>query len=87
MGIARAMRAAGIAVTFDFFERKIKKAMAMASQSGARFALIVGDDEVAQGRYALKNLATGEQQTLALNEIIKFTKDFSYHNARSFRED
>ena len=87
IGIARAMRAAGTAVTFDFFERKMKKAMAMASQSGARYALIVGEDEVAQGRYGLKNLATGEQQTLTLNEIIKFTKDFSYHNARSSGQD
>ena len=36
--------------------------MELANKLGARFTLIVGDDEIAAGRYALKNMATGEQQ-------------------------
>ena len=77
MGLAKEIRAAGIAVTFDFVERRLKKAMAIADQSGARYALIVGDEEVAKGLYGLKNLATGEQQALDLSAIIQFTKDLS----------
>jgi histidyl-tRNA synthetase len=67
---ARKMRLAGIAVLLEFEERKLKKAMAMASKSGARFALIIGQDEIEQGKYRLKNLATEEQQLMALDEII-----------------
>jgi histidyl-tRNA synthetase len=68
--IARELREAGLAVSLEFEERKIKKAMTQAAKSGARFALIVGEDEVAQNRYGLKNLATGEQESLSLEEII-----------------
>jgi histidyl-tRNA synthetase len=68
--IARELREAGIAVLLDFEERKIRKAMTQAAKSGARFALIIGEDEVAQDKYGLKNLATGEQELLSLKEII-----------------
>ena len=37
--------------------------------AGARFVLIVGDDELAAGRYSLKNMSTGAQESLALDEI------------------
>ncbi|HKX30656.1 MAG TPA: His/Gly/Thr/Pro-type tRNA ligase C-terminal domain-containing protein, partial [Blastocatellia bacterium] len=40
------------------------------SKSGARYALIIGDDEVATGRYELKNLATEEREKLTLDEIL-----------------
>jgi histidyl-tRNA synthetase len=36
---------------------------------GARFALIVGENELAAGRYALKNMTTGEQRELTPDEI------------------
>ena len=35
--------------------------MELANKTGARFALIVGDNEIAAGTYALKNMASGEQ--------------------------
>lgn len=68
--IARDLRDAGLSVLMEFEERKMKKAMGQAAKSGSRYALILGDDEVVSGRYALKNLATGEQQSLGLNEIV-----------------
>ncbi|HKX30004.1 MAG TPA: histidine--tRNA ligase [Blastocatellia bacterium] len=68
--VARQLRAAGLAVLFEPEGRKIKKAMAQASKSGARYALIIGDDEVATGRYELKNLATEEREKLTLDEIL-----------------
>lgn len=68
--IARKLRASGLAAVMDFTDRKMKKAMALASESGARYALIIGDNEIAAGVYALKNLATGEQQSLDVDAII-----------------
>jgi histidyl-tRNA synthetase len=67
--VARELRASGLAVVMEFEERKMKKAMAQANKSRARFALIIGEDEVASGYYSLKNMGTGEQLSLELDEI------------------
>ncbi|MDQ3010027.1 MAG: histidine--tRNA ligase [Acidobacteriota bacterium] len=68
--VARDLRAAGLAVAIEFEDRKMKKAMPAAAKSRARYALIIGENEVASGQYSLKNLATGEQESFSLNEII-----------------
>ena len=68
--VARDLRSAGIAVAMEFEDRKMKKAMAAADKSHSRYALIIGENEVASGKYGLKDLATSEQESLALDEII-----------------
>jgi histidyl-tRNA synthetase len=65
--LARDLRRTGVSV--ELAEGKLKRAMELANKLGARFALIVGDNELASGRYALKNMATGEQESLAPGEI------------------
>jgi len=65
--MARDFRRGGMAV--EIAEGKLKRAMELANKIGARFTLIVGDNEIAAGRYALKNMATGEQRDLAVEEI------------------
>ncbi|QQS48937.1 MAG: histidine--tRNA ligase [Acidobacteriota bacterium] len=72
--VARDLRAAGLAVTLEFEDRKMKKAMTLAAKSGARYALIIGEDEVSSGRYGLKDLSTGEQEALSLDEIVEKLK-------------
>lgn len=42
-----------------------KRQLSRADKNGARIALILGEDEIANGTVTLKELATGEQQTLA----------------------
>ncbi len=73
--LVHSLREAGLSVELDFGERKMKKAMALASESGARYALIIGDNEIASGRYGLKRLSTGEQESLELNAIIRKVKE------------
>ena len=65
--MARDLRRAGLAV--EVAEGRLKRAMELANKLGARFTLIVGDNELATGRYALKNMTTGEQQDLTPEEI------------------
>ena len=65
--IARDLRSGGLSV--ELVEGKLKRAMELADKLGARFTLIVGENEMAVGRYALKNMATGEQQNLTREEI------------------
>jgi histidyl-tRNA synthetase len=66
--IAQALRKAGASVELPP-EAKLKRVMELADKLGARFTLIVGENEMAAGRYALKNMSTGEQRELTLAEI------------------
>jgi histidyl-tRNA synthetase len=66
--VARDLRRAGISVELAA-DRKINRAMELANKSGARYALIVGDNEIAAGRYVLKNMDTGEQKNVTRDEI------------------
>lgn len=65
--MARELRRGGTVV--EMAEGKLKRSMELANKLGARFALIVGDDELAADRYALKNMTTGEQRQLKWEEI------------------
>jgi histidyl-tRNA synthetase len=65
--LARDFRRAGVSV--ELVEGKLKRVMELANKLGARYALIVGENEMAAGRYALKNMSTGEQETLSQSEI------------------
>src|SRR5262249_29479263 len=64
--LARDLRRAGFAV--ELVEGKLKRAMEIANKLGARFTLILGDNEIAAGRYALKNMGSGDQQNVTKEE-------------------
>jgi histidyl-tRNA synthetase len=66
--MAREFRAAGLSV--ELVEAKLKRAMELANKLGARFTLILGENEMAEGRYALKNMTTGEQETLTRDDVM-----------------
>lgn len=65
IGLLAQLRRAGIATDMAF-RGNMKKRMARANDSGARFAVIIGDDELARGEVAVKNLANGAQSNIAL---------------------
>ena len=66
--LARDLRREGIGVELAT-EGKLKRAMELANKLGARFTLIVGDNEIAAGEYALKNMQTGEQHSVTASNI------------------
>jgi histidyl-tRNA synthetase len=41
---------------------------------GARFVLIAGEDEMAAGKYALKDMRTGQQETVGREELVQRIK-------------
>jgi histidyl-tRNA synthetase len=51
-------------------DAKLKRALELANKSGAKAAVIVGDDEIAKGVYALKTLASGEQRNVTRDELL-----------------
>jgi histidyl-tRNA synthetase len=59
--LARELRRHDVVVELGDETFRLKKSLETASKIGARFALIVGENEAKSGSFALKNLATGQQ--------------------------
>ncbi|MFI6866441.1 histidine--tRNA ligase [Nocardia sp. NPDC050406] len=68
--LAARLRAAGIRTDLAYGGRGLKGAMKAADRSGARFALVLGDREVAEGVIALKDLRNGEQREVPLDQVV-----------------
>ncbi|HEU0120708.1 MAG TPA: histidine--tRNA ligase [Bryobacteraceae bacterium] len=71
--IARELRAAGVAVEVAA-PAKLKRLMELANKANAGHTLLIGDDELAQGRYGLKNMETGGQRAVAADELLGILK-------------
>jgi len=70
----KGLRAAGIRVELPPVEQKFGKALERASKVGAHYALILGDNEVAEGTWTLKTLADGTQQKFTEPQLLEFLK-------------
>ena len=70
---AKELRAAGIAVEVYPEPTKMKKQMGYADAKGIPFVAIVGGDEMAQNKVMLKNMTTGEQQLVDLENLKNST--------------
>ena len=67
---AKELRANNIAVEVYPEPTKMKKQMSYANDKNIPFVAIVGGDEMAQNKVMLKNMTSGEQQLVSLDEII-----------------
>ena len=72
VAIARKLRDAGLSVELPGEEMKFKKSLNLADKLGARYALIIGNDEVASGTFTLKRLADAEQQKLSEYDLLEY---------------
>ena len=71
MKLAQKLRDNNLVVDFDMQKRKFSKQLEKASKV-AKYALILGEDEIKEGFYSVKNLETGEQVKVnSFNELIK----------------
>ncbi|MGC9969115.1 MAG: histidine--tRNA ligase [Bryobacteraceae bacterium] len=66
--LARDLRRLGISVEIAA-EARLKRALELANKLAARYVLILGEDEIASGKYTLKNMATGEQVSVTREEL------------------
>jgi histidyl-tRNA synthetase len=71
---ARTLREAGFRVELPPVEQKFGKALGQADKLGSRYALILGDDEVASGQWTLKTLADGTQAKFSEQELLVFLR-------------
>ena len=69
LALAREWWALGLELQLETRGTNLKKALTSANRQGVRRALILGDGELAQGVIAVKDLATGDQDTWTLAEV------------------
>jgi histidyl-tRNA synthetase len=70
-GIVTDLRSAGIGAEMDLVGRGMKGQMKGADRSGARFAVIMGDEELAAGEATLRDMTSGDQKRVPFGEILE----------------
>lgn len=72
--LARELRRAGVTADLGDEGFRLKKSFELAEKAGAQYIVIVGENEVAADRFAVKNLSRGEQVTVPRAELARFLR-------------
>ena len=70
MGLLSKLRTSGIRAVVDANDRNLKGQMKYANKIGAAYTVVIGDDEVSSGMLTLKDMETGEQTSVATEDLI-----------------
>ena len=68
--VAHELRARGVYVELDYMSRSAKGQMKQAGRSGARYAFIIGEQELADAAITVRDLQTGEETSLSRSEAV-----------------
>jgi histidyl-tRNA synthetase len=69
--LAQELRRQDVIVELGDENFRLKKSFEIATKAGANFILIVGENEVKAGSFALKNLASGDQVSVPRQELAQ----------------
>ncbi|MBQ7036051.1 MAG: histidine--tRNA ligase [Clostridia bacterium] len=69
LALCQKLRENGIYAMCDVAGRSLKAQMKNADREGAAYSLVLGEDEVKSGEAQLKNMETGEKETVSLSDI------------------
>ena len=72
--LAEELRRGGLRVQLYGEQKKFKQKMAYADKLGVPFAVLLGEDEIAEGKCSVKNMRTGQQVTLTPWEAVDYMK-------------
>ncbi len=72
VALARKLRERGLAVEMPAVEMKFGKSLSLADRLGARYAVILGEEELAAKQFTVKNLADGEQKKLSEADLLDY---------------
>ena len=72
--LADKVRKTGLSAQCDIVGRGLRPQMKFADKIGAKFSLVIGDNEIAENKAEVKNMETGEKFSVSLNQ---FDKDFT----------
>ena len=68
-GFVKKLRDEGISAERDYMSRSLKAQMKYANKIGARYSVVIGDNEIETGKASLKNMETGESEELTFDEM------------------
>ncbi|HEX7277386.1 MAG TPA: histidine--tRNA ligase [Acidimicrobiales bacterium] len=74
LALTHELRAAGVSADRSFDGRSMKSQFKSADRSGARLALVVGDNEVAAGTVTLRDLRAGDQETVGRADAVEHVR-------------
>ncbi|MFE0628124.1 histidine--tRNA ligase [Streptomyces sp. NPDC058864] len=74
-GVVTELRRTGVATDFAFGGRGLKNAMKSANRSGARFAIVAGERDLAEGVVQLKDLESGEQAAVPVDGVVAAVRE------------
>ncbi len=69
LDIAKELRQAGISVDVDLMGRSLSKAISYADARGAKYAAVVGPEDLKAGKITLRNMESGEQRKVAREKL------------------
>ena len=75
IGLAEQLRAQGIRVQLYAEQKKFKQKMSYADKLGVPYAVLLGEDEIAAGKCSVKDMRTGEQNTVTAEEAARIIKN------------
>jgi histidyl-tRNA synthetase len=68
--LIRNLRSEGIIPGYDLDNRSLKSQMRQADSSGSEFALIIGEDEIANKTVTVRNLRSGSQELVSRTKVV-----------------
>lgn len=72
MNLAGKLRENNITTIVDFNNKKIKKSFDYANKTNIRFVMVLGEDEINNKTYSIKDMAKGEQFSFGFESLIEF---------------
>ncbi|GAE88789.1 histidyl-tRNA synthetase [Acetivibrio straminisolvens JCM 21531] len=64
------LRKEGLSAQKDLIGKSVKAQMKYADKLGAKYSIVLGDDEIDSGKAVLKNMETGDQKEISLDTLI-----------------
>jgi histidyl-tRNA synthetase len=74
--VLQELRKMGLNIAVDYSGRKPDKQLKMADKRGLRYAIFIGDKELTDGGFTLKNLKTGEEERHGAERVVSIVKDY-----------
>ena len=76
--LTKELRQENLSCEYDMLRRSMKSQMREANKLGAKYVIIIGENELQQNQFELKDLTTGNQEKVDLDSIVKHMSSLSF---------
>ncbi|MEG0568246.1 MAG: His/Gly/Thr/Pro-type tRNA ligase C-terminal domain-containing protein, partial [Clostridium sp.] len=73
--LAQDLRLEGISCERDLLSRSLKAQMKYANKLGAKYSIVLGENELKENKASLKNMETSESVDITLSDLVTIMKD------------